>query len=206
MTDSTNDGYEVDMINKIIATLLICFSICSYAYAAPSREFSADVISTGTDGSFEGRIFVGTDKVRMDAPGTITITRMDQKVVWIVMQADGMILEQPFDPKSMITSRKDLPGEIEREALGKELVQGKPADKYRVVYDLGGMKDEVFQWIDPNTDIPVKTQAPAAGWTVEYRNIRIAPQPPELFDVKKSRDGKAYNISTVSEKPVIDKK
>jgi hypothetical protein len=194
------------MFNKVVILLCISVLLCTQAHAAPSKEFSADVISTGADGSFEGKIFVGTDKVRMDAPGTITITRMDQKVVWVVMQADGIIMEQPFDPKSMITSRKELPGEIERESLGKELVQGKSADKFRVVYELGGMRDEVFQWIDPEIEIPVKTEAPDAGWTVEYRNIRIGPQPADLFEVKKNSEDRSYSIHTISEKPAPGKK
>jgi hypothetical protein len=68
------------------------------------------------------------------------------------------------------------------------------------------MRGEVFQWIDPDTEIPVKIQVPADNWTVEYTNIHISPQPDELFEVKKSPDGKSYDIQTLSQKPGPEKK
>ncbi len=152
---------------------------------AAAQEFSAEVISTGKDGDFKGKIFVGSDKVRLEAPGTVTITRMDQRVVWILMPSEKMYMEQPFNPKSIIASSEKLPGELERTFLENELVGGKVALKYEVTYELGGIQEHLFQWVDASNKIPVKTAAMDGSWMVEYRNIQLGMQDDKLFELPK---------------------
>lgn len=169
-------------MKKINIALMVAVLLIS-AGAAFAQEFSAEMISTGEEGSFKGKIFVGNDKTRVEAPGTITITRMDQKVVWVIMPNEKAYIEQPFSPKSMVASRENFPGELERTFLEKELVGGKTALKYEVTYQVGGMTEHIFQWVDEATKIPVKTAGMDGTWTVEYRNIQRAFQDDKLFEL-----------------------
>jgi len=168
--------------NFIILTvfMVLCANI------AAAQEFSADLAATDREGNFKGKIFVGKDKVRMEVPGSVTITRMDQKVVWVFLPAERVFLEQPFDPRMIIASRKELPGETERKSLGNELAVGRLAEKYEVTYEVGGMSQTIIQWIDAKTGIPIKTAASDGSWVMEFRGLKIEAQPDELFELPKN--------------------
>jgi hypothetical protein len=156
----------------------------SLAQAASALDFSADMVSTMRGGpSVTGRTFVSGDKVRMEAAGAVTITRVDKGVTWVIVPDQDLFMEQPIDMSKVAGATDKVPGEIERTPLGRESVDGRAADKFRVAYEEKGRRVTVFQWIDPASGIPVKTSAADGSWSVEYRNLSLARQPDSLFEV-----------------------
>jgi len=148
-----------------------------------AEDFSADMVSTTKEGTLEGKIFVSQDRVRMEIPESISITRMDKKVVWILMPSGKMYMEQPFDPGKVVAFTEKIKGEIERKLLGQETIDGRMTDKYEVVYNAYGNTETMFQWMAEDLNIPVKTAAADNSWTTEYKNIKTGNQPDELFEV-----------------------
>jgi hypothetical protein len=146
-------------------------------------DFSADMISTAQGRSFQGKIYISKDKTRMETPESISITRLDKKVVWVLMPKDKMYMEQPVDPSKTVATSEKNSNEIERKLIGKEMIDGRMADKYQVVYSENGKKLTMFQWIAAGLKIPVKTAAADGSWTMEYKNIKIGKQPDSLFEV-----------------------
>jgi len=108
---------------------------------------------------------------------------MDKKVVLILMPEQKMYMEQVFDPSKAMASSEKVEGEIERAPLGKDTVNGRAADKYKVTYQIEGSKSEMFQWIESGSNLPVKSAAVDGSWSVEYMNIKTGPQPDSLFEV-----------------------
>ena len=166
--------------SSVLFAVIFFFLISTVAFA---QEFSADMLDTTPGRTFQGKIFVTKDKVRMDMPEAITISRIDKKVVWMIIPAQQMYMEQPFNPANIPATADKIMGEIERKFLGKETVDGKPADKYRVTYEIEGRRNTVIQWIAKDFKIPVKTASEDGSWVVEYRNIRIGSQPENLFEI-----------------------
>jgi hypothetical protein len=158
----------------------LAFSLETAVFA---MDFSADVVTTQGGNTVNAKVFVSGEKSRMEAPGSISISRVDKKVVWILMPDQKMYMEQPFDPKKMTTSSENVEGEIERAPLGKDTINGRTADKYKVTYQIEGNKSEMFQWIESGSGLPVKSAAIDGSWSVEYRNIKTGPQPDSLFEV-----------------------
>ncbi len=156
--------------------------LCSGALAA-AEEFSADMIHTAGGQVMRGRIFVSNDKIRMETPDGVTISRMDKKLVWVLMPQDRMYMEQPFDPAKAAATSEKVDGELERTLVGQEMVDGKTAGKYRVVYEQNGRRVTLFQWLVEGAKIPVKTAAGDGSWTMEYQNIQTGAQPDSLFEV-----------------------
>jgi hypothetical protein len=76
-----------------------------------------------------------------------------------------------------------MPGEIERKLLGQELVDGKMANKYKIVYSYQGYTSTVLQWMLPGSKIPSKMSAEDGSWVWEYKNIQFGSQPDSLFEV-----------------------
>lgn len=148
-----------------------------------AEDFSADIVNTAGGRSFQGKIFVSKQKTRMEMPGAITIARMDEKVAWVLMPAQQMYMEQPINPATLATSAK-MSGEIERKLIGSDIIEGRKADKYRVVYtDNSGKRWVMLQWFLAGLNIPVKSAAEDASWSMEYKNIKRGAQPDALFEV-----------------------
>ena len=162
----------------IAAGAVIFWQVCACA-----AEFSADMVSNTPNAAAEGRIFVSEQKVRTEMAGAIVISRLDRNVNWLIMPAQMTYMEQPFDPKTLLGVSEKAPGETERTPLGKEIINGRQTDKYRVVYDSEKGTAVMFQWIDETAMIPVKMAAENGSWSIEYRNLRVGPQDPALFEL-----------------------
>ena len=160
--------------------VMLVFSLAASAFAV---DFAADVITTQGGKTFSAKVFVSGEKSRMEAPESISISRTDKKVVWILFPGQKTYMEQAFDPKKMMTASEKVEGELERTPLGKDTVDGKTADKYKVTYEIEGIKNEMFQWTESGSSLPLKSAALDGSWSVEYRNIKTGPQPDSLFDV-----------------------
>jgi hypothetical protein len=158
-------------------------SICLFAVSAEAADFSADMVSMGGGGTQRGKIFMSQDKIRMELPEAVTITRLDKKLIWILMPKDKMYMQQPLQPGNPVPSGEKMKGEIERKLLGKEMLDGRMTDKYQVTYQDGRLKQTVLQWLAPGIAIPVKTAAVDNSWSMEYKNIKIGRQPDALFEL-----------------------
>lgn len=165
--------------------LLMCMFLGAILLVLPgyAQDFSADMVSFSSEGSFTGKIYVSGEKSRVEMPEAVTISRMDKKLAWVLMPNEKMYMEQPLSPRSSASTREKLDGEIERKAEGNEKVSGRNTAKYRVIFELEGKREEVFQWIDEAAHIPVKTAAVDGSWSSEFKNIQTGPQGGELFEI-----------------------
>lgn len=169
-------------MKRLIFALSVVFAVF-FSIEVFAQEFSADIVSSNRGGVYTARIFMGIDKNRVESEESIVISRMDKKVVWILMPAQKTYMEQSLDSGKVISTTEKIEGEVERTLLGKENVNGRSADKYKVTYELNGVESSMYQWIDPSLRLPVKTAAIDGSWTTEYRNIRSGHQPEDLFEI-----------------------
>ena len=167
-------------IFRISSVIMGILSIAAVVYAA---DFSADMVSSAPQGSMRAKIYVSGEKSRFEMPGAVSINRMDKKVMWMLMSREKMYMEQPIDVHAAMSTQEKMDGEIERTTVGKEVVNGRNATKYRITYEVAGRRDAVFQWIDDANNFPVKTAAVDGSWWNELRNITTNPQDPALFEI-----------------------
>jgi hypothetical protein len=164
-----------------------------------AEDFSADMISTSRGGIFRGKIFVSQDKVRMESPQSITITRIDKKVMWILMPQEKTYMEQALDPTKTAATSEKVEGEIERKLIGQETIDGRATKKYEVVYNQNGKGETMFQWLADGLKIPVKLAAGDNSWTMEYKNIKIGKQPDALFEVPADYQKFSYQMPSMKD-------
>ncbi len=171
-------------IKRVLSLSLIIATVFILRGIALGEDFSADVSNTAGGRTFQGKIFASKQKTRMETPQGISITRLDKKVIWLLMPAQQMYMEEPFNPANIAASAEKMPGEIERKLIGSEIIDGRKADKYRIVYtDNSGRRWVTLQWIVPGLNIPVKSAAEDGSWMMEYKNIKTGAQPDALFEV-----------------------
>ena len=188
------------MKNRVrLISLVMGVFILFLATTVLAEDFSADMINTTKSGIFRGKIFITKDKTRMEIPESITITRIDRKVVWILMPKDKMYMEQPFDPGKVTPTSEKVDGEIERKLLGQEKIDGKMTNKYQIVYNQDGKREVIFQWIAAGLKIPVKTAAGDSSWTMEYKNIKIGKQSDVLFEVPADYQKFSYQMPSMKD-------
>lgn len=159
------------------------FAIALSAGPLYAEDFSADMVSSSPEGSFTAKLYVSGDKSRTEMSEAVTISRMDEKVVWVLMPREKMYMEQPIDMRTAASTREKIDGEISRTAEGNEIISGRNTTKYRVTFETDGRRESVFQWIDESIRIPVKTAAIDGSWSSEFKNIVSSPQDPALFAI-----------------------
>jgi len=168
---------------KKLAFALLALAVCSFASNAFSQEFEADMVNTTRGGAYNAHVNVGKDKMRMQTDDNIVISRMDKGVTWMLVPAQKIYMEQAIDPKNMQVTSEKVNGEVNRERLGAETINGIKADKYKVTYNVSGMEGTMYQWIAPSLNMPLRTEAGDGSWTVEYTNIKAGPQAASLFEI-----------------------
>ncbi len=146
-------------------------------------DFSADVVNNLQGQTSQSKIFVKTDKIRLETEGVegYTILRMDKKVIWVVIPDEKTFIEVKSDqPRG---SSEKIRGEVSRKYLSSEVVNGYATKKYEVRYMDKKNMQEAYQWVATDLNYPIKISAVDGTWSTEYRNILVAKQPDRLFEV-----------------------
>jgi len=72
---------------------------------------------------------------------------------------------------------------MELKMLGKETVDGRAVEKWQMTTTLANQQPtQTFQWYDPELGLAVREEFPG-GYVSELKNIRVGPQPDDLFSV-----------------------
>lgn len=165
------------MILFLVGMLLVAGSSVVFA-----QSFSADVVFKSDKEVTTGKMYAAAQKMRMDMQGMITITRLDKKLVWMIMPEEKMYMEMPIRPGNYVPSAEAMEGEVERVLIGSDTVDGKAASKYRVTVSTEGKKDSFYQWMATDSGFPVKMAALDDSWSQEYRNLVIGEPAAALFE------------------------
>ena len=182
------------MKTTFCCTVLIALGICMAQGTLYAEDFSADMVSTSAQGAVKGKIYMSGEKIRMDMPQASTISRMDKKIVWMLMPDQKMYMEQPLDPRMSASVKSKMDGEIERVSQGPEMINGRKTTKYQVTFEVQGHRESVFQWIDESIQFPVKTAAVDGTWSSEFNNISSGPQDQGLFEIPAGYNNMTANM------------
>ena len=169
------------MASFIMAAVLVCWAAAAGAFA--QQGFSADIVSYAGKETMTGKIFVARDKTRFETAGMVTITRMDKKVVWMLMPTEKMYMEQAIRADNIVPSAEPVAGEVERTLLGTEAVNGQAANKYRVTVQAEGRKTSMYHWLAVDSGLPLKIGAIDGSWWQEYRNIKVGEPDAAFFEL-----------------------
>jgi len=164
--------------------LVALLGICQ---AALAQQFSADFVTTVGDRSLSMKANVDHSNVRIDtANGAILISGVMANVNYMIVPATKQFkaIDRNKLPLLLVYQLK---GETSREHVAAETIEGIETRKYKVTVKTPDGKDqEVYQWVVYNSDKdinPIKLAAVDGSFVMEYKNIKVGPQPKELFDV-----------------------
>lgn len=167
------------VFSKVLLSIFI-FSFC--AFFCYALDFSANVVSQakGTP-KMTGKIFVKGQKTRMEIAGSISITRLDKGIVWVLMPAQKMYMERPLSPQSAAVTADS--NEAKSVLIGTETIDGKGVEKYKIDTVSSGQAVSFYHWLMKGSKIPVKVAAVDNSWFQEYKNIVTVSPDDSLFEI-----------------------
>jgi hypothetical protein len=172
---------------------------CAATFA--QADFSADIVNLSAGGNtFQTKIFSTTGKLRfqgqdksgransimlVDLAKQTSIVLMPQQHLYVQearaqIPGQGVAFFQPKDGEDACSEWQKM-AQIEKEKchkLGHEVLDGRDTVKYESKSAKGEIRNI---WIDAELDFPVKWKGPVG--TGELRNIKVSPQPVELFEI-----------------------
>ena len=174
-----------DWVSNIrIKKIFILFNLFILTAAfAIADDFSADVFIKSERAEFRGKCFYTEKKVRIDTGETISITRLDKNLLWLLIPEREIYVESPLPYSSGPVIEGKIPGEISRQLIREEGINGQLAKKYRIEYLVGNKTMVVYAWLADNLKIPIKVVSEDGSWYKEHTNIKKGRQPDDLFEI-----------------------
>jgi len=140
-------------------------------------EFTADQITRINGHSRKALIYYRDDRWRLEhfdaGPVNVTIVRKDKDVMWLLLSRMRHFKTVPYDPEQAPKVRERLDGEVAREAIGTETLDGHPTTLYEVTVRKGDRTDVYYQWLATDIKFPLKLARKDGSWVVEYRHVRL---------------------------------
>jgi len=152
------------------------------------KQYSADMTITTKKGmTIQAKTHLDGDKMRSDMAMSgmdmATIVRKDKQKIYQLMVSQKMAMEMDYDPAKFMQGRTAAAfgPEGKFELVGPETVDGVACTKYKVTSD---KTKQVFDfWLDLANKVPVQMAAEDGSFTVKWKNYKVGPQDPALFEV-----------------------
>lgn len=149
------------------------------------KQYSAEVMVMMKDGTtLRGKTYMDGTKMRsemnMSGMDTVIIIRKDEQKMFMVLDAQKMVMEMPYDPTRFQGAEASFGPSGKFEVVGPESSDGIPCTKYKVTTDTD--KKVYYFWLDLEHKVPVRMEAEDHAVIVKWRNYKAAPQDSALFD------------------------
>lgn len=160
------------------------------AVAAPpalALEFTADQITRINGHSRKANVYYRDDRWRLEhhdlGPVNVTIVRKDKQVMWLLLSRMKHFKTVPYDPEQAPKVSEKMEGEVAREEIGTETLDGHPTTLYQVTVRSGGREEVYYQWLATDIRFPLKLAKKDGSWVVEYRHVKLRPVSDLLFQL-----------------------
>jgi len=168
-------------------TLIACAVWLASGAWAWALEFSADQI-TRTDGhSRKAYIYYRDQMWRLEhhelGPVNVTIVRKDKQLMWLLLSRMKHFKTVPYDHEQAPKVSERLEGEVAREEIGTETLDGHPTTLYQVTVRQKDREQVFYQWLATDIRFPLKLARKDGSWQVEYKNVRLRALSDFLFQL-----------------------
>ncbi len=168
------------------ATILCVLWLCSGS-GVWALEFSADQITRTNGHSRKVYIYYRDQMWRLEhhdlGPVNVTIVRKDKQVMWLLLSRMKHFKTVPYDPDQAPKVSERLEGEVAREEIGTETLDGHPTTLYQVTVRQQDREHVFYQWLATDIRFPLKLARKDGSWLVEYKNVRLRALSDFLFQL-----------------------
>ena len=170
-----------------LTTIIACAVWLASLPGAWALEFSADQITRINGKSRKANIYYRDEMWRLEhhdlGPVNVTIVRKDKQVTWLLLSRMRHFKTVPYDPEQAPQVKERMEGEVVREEIGTETLDGHPTTLYEVTVRRGDRTDHYYQWLATDIRFPLKLAKKDGSWIVEYRHVKLRPVSDFLFQL-----------------------
>jgi len=168
-------------------SLLLALALCLQSNFSWALEFSADQITKVNGHTRKANIYYRDDRWRLEHhdlnPVNVTIVRKDKQVMWLLLSRMRHFKTVPYDPEQSPKVSEQLDGEVGREEIGTETLDGHPTTLYQVTVRTADREELYYQWLATDIHFPLKLARKDGSWQVEYRHVVLRPVSDFMFQL-----------------------
>jgi hypothetical protein len=114
---------------------------------------------------------------------SIMIVRTDQQHSWLILSKRRQYLEIPIANNHLLVVTEKMNGEVSRELIGEEILNGHPTELFEVTVVEQGEPMQFYRWVTKAERFPLKTVGKKGQWSEEFRRPIFTEQSPFLFEL-----------------------
>jgi hypothetical protein len=163
------------------------------AQQAVAVDFSAERIVKSEQSSVTAHVNAKDDRWRFEfthpqGGASIIIVRMDYRTSWLILSKRRQYLEVPVERDHRLVVSETMEGEVSREFIGDEVLNGYPTELFEVTVAENGVTRQYYRWVTKVQRFPVKTVSKQGRWSEEFRRLIFTEQSPFLFELPRRLD------------------
>jgi len=172
---------------------LISIPIGSLTYDAAALDFSADRVVKSGKSVVTAHVNAKEDRWRFELShpqggASIIIVRVDRGSSWLIFSKRRQYLEVPITSDHRLVVSETMEGEVSREFVGDEMLQGYPTELFEVTVKENGDTRQYYRWVTKVQRFPLKTVSKQGEWSEEFRRVVFTAQSPYLFELPQRFD------------------
>ena len=160
---------------------------------AAAVDFSAERIVKSERSLVTAHVNAKDDRWRFEfmqpqGGASIIIVRMDSRTSWLILSKRRQYLEVPVEKDHRLVVSERMEGEVSREFIGDEILNGYPTELFEVTVAENGVTRQYYRWVTKVQRFPVKTVSKQGRWSEEFRRLIFTEQSPFLFELPRRLD------------------
>lgn len=162
-------------------------------YSAAALDFSADRVVKSGKSVVTAHVNVKDDRWRFEftvpqGGASIIIVRVDRGKSWLIFSKRRQYLEVPIAKDHRLVVNESMDGEVSREFVGEEVLQGFPTELFEVTVKDNGEERQYYRWVTKAQRFPLKTVSKQGQWSEEFRRVVFTEQSRYLFELPQRFD------------------
>lgn len=172
---------------------LLSIPLGSLTHHAEAVDFSAERIVKSEQSSVTAHVNAKDDRWRFEFThpqrgASIIIVRMDYRTSWLILSKRRQYLEVPVEKDHRLVVSETMEGEVSREFIGDETLNGYPTELFEVTVAEDGVTRQYYRWVTKVQRFPIKTVSKQGRWSEEFRRLIFTEQSPFLFELPRRLD------------------
>jgi hypothetical protein len=172
---------------------LLSIPIGSLTHDVAALDFSADRVVKIGQSVITAHVNAKDDRWRFEfsypqGGASIIIVRMDRRSSWLIFSKRRQYLEVPITRDHRLVVSETMEGEVSREFVGDETLQGFPTELFEVTVKENGDTRQYYRWVTKAHRFPLKTVSKQGQWSEEFRRVVFTEQSPYLFELPRRFD------------------
>jgi hypothetical protein len=156
-------------------------------------DFSAERIVKNGESVVTAHVNAKDDRWRFEFSrphrgASVIIVREDLGTAWLIFSRRRQYVEEPITSDHRLMTSEKMEGEISREFVGDETLNGYPTELFEVTVAGNGPTRQYYRWVTKAERFPLKTVSKQRKWSEEFRRLIFTEQSPSLFELPQRLD------------------